>query len=183
MTTGTELEIAAAVLVLAGGAAALLRRPRDRSVALWAPLARLVGGTTRAHVMTGAYQNTPLRARIVGEGTEGSPYAYELTLTPGAQGQNWSLTWTGQKFLGTGEKTWRIKSKDETLAQRLTDAGAAEAVQGWPSTPEINYNAKSGSLEYRDRAGGQYAVPSVEQFEAQLALMSKLASLQRTLNT
>lgn len=183
MTTATEIEIIVGiVVVVAGGAAGWLRRPRDRSVAAWAALAPLVSGATRANVLSGAYEAMPVRARIVGDGSEGNPYAYEVSFAPGPQGQNWSLTWTGQKFLGTGEKTWRVKSKDELLAQRLTDAGAAAALQGWAGTPEITYNAKSGNLEYRDRAEGEYAVPTPEQFRAQLTLLSWLAQMQREIN-
>lgn len=183
MTTGTEVEIVVGiVVVVAGGAAAWLRRPRDRSVGAWAGLTPLVGGTTKNNMMGGAYDGLPLRARIVGDGSEGNPYAYEVSFMPGPQGQNWSLTFTGQKFLGTGDKTWRVKSKDELLAQRLTEAGAAAALQNWPTTPEITYNAKSGNLEYRDRAEGQYAVPTPEQFAEQLTLLSRLAQLQRTTN-
>ncbi len=183
MTTGTEIEIVVGIVVVAaGGAAAWLRRPRDRSIAAWAMLAPLVSGTTRANVLSGTYNGLPMHARIVGDGSEGNPYAYEVSFAPGPQGQNWSLTFTGQKFLGTGEKAWRVKSKDELLAQRLTDAGAASAVQGWPSTPEITYNAKSGNLEYRDRADGEYAVPTPEQFGAHLTLLSRLAQMQREAN-
>jgi len=183
VTTGTEVEIVVGIVaVVAGGAAAWLRRPRDRSVAAWAGLAPLVGGTTRSNVLSGTHDGLPMRARIVGDGSEGNPYAYEVSFMPGPQGQNWTLTFTGQKFLGTGEKTWRVKSKDELLAQRLTEGGAVSAVQDWPSTPEITYNAKSGNLEYRDRAEGEYAVPTPEQFGAQLTLLSRLAQLQRALN-
>lgn len=184
MTTGLEIEIAVAVAAVVGGAIAFVRRrPRDRSVAAWAGLAPLVSGTTRANVLSGTYDGLPARARIVGDGSEGNPYAYEVSFAPGPQGQNWSLTFTGQKFLGTGDKAWRVKSKDETLVQRLTEGGAAFALQGFPSTPEITYNARSGNLEYRDRAEGEYAVPTAEQFEGQLALLARLARLQREVNT
>ncbi len=132
--------------------------------------------------MSGTFDGLPVRARIVGDGSEGNPYAYEVSFMPGSQGQNWSLTFTGQKFLGTGEKTWRVKSKDELLAGRLTEAGASEALQGWPSTPEITYNAKSGNLEYRDRSEGEYAVPAPEQFQAQLTLLSRLVQMHREIN-
>lgn len=145
-------------------------------------LAPLVGGTTRANVLSGTYEGSPMRARIVGDGSEGNPYAYEVSFMPGPQGQNWSLTFTGQKFLGTGEKAWRVKSKDELLAQRLSEAGAAAAMQNWPGTPEITYNAKSGNLEYRDRAEGEYAVPAPGRFEAQLTLLARLAQWQREIN-
>lgn len=182
MITNTEIEIVVAVIAVAGGAAAFLRRPRDRSVAAWALLAPLVGGTTRANVLSGTHDGLPVRARIVGDGSEGNPYAYEVSFAPGAQGSNWSLTFTGQKFLGTGDKAWRVKGKDETLVQKLTEAGAAHAMQGWTSTPEITFNAKSGNLEYRDRAEGEYAVPTLEQFRAQLGLLARLAALQRDIN-
>lgn len=182
MTTGTEIEIALGALALLGGIAALLRKPRDPSVTRWLPLARLVEGTTRQNVMVGVFEGIPLRARIVGSGSEGNPFTYELSFMPGAQGQNWSLTFTGQKFLGTGEKAWRVKSRDETLAGRFAEAGAAQSMQGWPSTPEITYNAKSGNLEYRDRAGGEYALPSVEDFQSQLVLLAKLIAMHRQVN-
>lgn len=182
MTTANEVEIALAVLALAGSGIALLRRPRDRSVAAWSSLAPLVGGATRANVLTGTFQGVPMRARVVGDGSEGNPYAYEVSFAPGPQGQNWSLTFTGQKFLGTGDKAWRVKAKDDLLAQRLTEGGAAAAMQGWPGTPELTYNAKSGNLEYRDRAEGEFAVPTPERFSAQLALLARLSDLQRETN-
>ncbi len=187
MTATTEIEygVSAALVVIAAvlAAARFARKSRNQYGKLWAPLAPLVNGTAHGSRLSGTYQKMPVLARIGGGSDEEAEFFYELTLTPGPAPKDWALSFTGEKFLGTGTKTWRVKSKDDDLRQRLTDAGAAAAVQNWPSHPEITYKGKNGTLHYWKRAEGMYDIPSVEDFQAQLDLLAKLAQFNRQTNT
>jgi hypothetical protein len=184
MTTGIESTIAAtAVIILIGlGAAAQLRKSRNIYGKLWGPLTPLVKGSARDSRLIGTYQGLPIAARIGGDGGETPSYFYELTATPGPAPQDWALSFTGEKFLGTGTKTWRVKSKDDALRQRLTDAGAAAAMQAWSRQPEITFKGKNGTLHYWEKAEGMYDLPSVEAFQAQLDLLTKLSAMNRQAN-
>ena len=104
-------------------------------------------------------------------------------MTPGITAKDWALSYTGEKFLGTGTKTWRVKSRDDDLKLRLTDAGAVTTIQNWSGQPEIAYKSKSGTLHYWQRVSGPYDVPSPEAFQAQLDLLSRLAEINREVNT
>lgn len=187
MTHTTEIELAAGIIVAAVPIVLLiarfLRRANDQYGRLWGPLAALVNGSAQGSRMTGTYQEMPVTARLTGGGEDDAAYYYELTMTPGPAPSDWSLAFTGEKFLGTGTKTWRVKSKDDDLRQRLTDAGAVAAIQDWPSQPDVTYKGKTGVLTYRSRVGGAFDLPSVEQFQAQLDLMARLSKLNTQVNT
>lgn len=187
MTTTTEIEygVIAAVVVLLIVLLVVAIRRKGKNVygKLWLPLIPLVNGSAQGSRLTGTYQGISLTARIGGGGEENPAYHYELTMTPGIAAGDWSLAYTGEKFLGTGAKTWRVKSRDEDLRQRLTDAGAVTAIQSWVDQPEIAYKSKSGTLHYWQRVEGMYDIPTPEQFQQQLDLLAGLAKINRQVNT
>ncbi len=184
-THGIEYGVVAAIVVvlIVLLAVVIARRRRNVYGKLWAPLLPLVNGSARDSRLSGTYRRMPVTARIAGSGDENPSYHYELTLTPGAAAGDWALSHTGEKFLGTGTKTWRVKSKDDALRLRLTEAGAVGAIQNWASQPEITYKSKSGALHYWQRVEGMYSVPSPEEFQAQLDLLARLAEINREANT
>lgn len=178
-----EIETAAIILVLiAAFVVRLIRKPKDRYGKRWEPLAAIIGGSAQGSRLKGSYQGLPIMARIGGEGDETPNYFYEVTVTLGPAPKDWALSFTGEKFLGSGTKAWRIKSKDDDLRTRLADAGAVAAVQDWPNHPEITFKGKTGTLHYWQRASGMYDLPSVEAFQAQLELLAKLSAMNRQAN-
>lgn len=186
MTAAAEIEygVIAAIIILAIVliVIAARRKPRNAYGKLWAPLIPLVNGTAQGSRLLGTYGGMPVAARIAGAGEENPAYHYELTMTAGSAAGDWSLAYTGEKFLGTGAKTWRVKSKDGDLAPRLTEAGAVAAIQQWADQPEISYKAKSGTLHYWQRVDGMRDVPTPEAFQAQLDLLAQLAQINQQAN-
>jgi hypothetical protein len=178
-STSIIVEAAVAAAAIMGGAALAWRalRQRDKFAPAWKPLLAIVGGQSRAGRLTGNFADLPVQARIA-EAGDGAHF-WELSVTPPAGRADWSLTYTGQKFLGSGAKAWRIKSKDDDLASRMNDAGALELIRGWAVYPEIDYKVKSGLLTYREQVDGPYAIPASEPFRAQLDLLIKLAEISR----
>lgn len=133
--------------------------------------------------MTGAYNGMPVQARINAVSSDDSTeYFYELTLTPGAQGKDWALSYTGDKMLGLGAKSWHIKTKDEALQQRLASLGVLDTIQQWPSTPEIVHKARPGTLKYEQQVNSMFALPAPDQFKAQLDLLARLAQINAQAN-
>lgn len=186
MTAAAETEhgVIAAIIVLAVIfiVFAIRRKPRNAYHKLWAPLIPLVHGAAQGSRLSGNYAGMPVTARIAGAGEETPAYHYELTMTPGPSGVDWSLAYTGEKFLGTGAKTWRIKTKDEELCRRLADAGATAAIQAWADQPEIAYKSKSGTLHYWQGVAGMGDVPSPDALQAQLDLLASLAKINKQVN-
>lgn len=158
------------------------RSANNRYGKLWGPLAALVGGKAQGSRLAGTYRGMPVAARITGGG-EDTPFYYELTMTPGPAPQDWSLGFTGEKFLGSGTKAWRVKSKDDGVQRRLSDAGAALAVQNLSGQPDITYKGKNGVLTYRTQTEGAFDLPTADQFKSQLDLLAHLAELNGEANT
>lgn len=186
MTTANEAAIIAVAVVLVILIAFLVvrfvRSANNRYGKLWGPLAAIINGKAQGSRLSGTYRGLPVAARITGGG-EDTPYYYELTMTPGPSPQDWALAYTGEKFLGTGTKAWRVKSKDDGLQRRMTDAGAALAVQTLTGQPDITYKSKNGVLTYRTQTNGAFDIPSLEQFQAQLDLLAQLSELNSKANT
>lgn len=159
------------------------RRANAKYAELWPPLASQVSGTYKSSKMNGSYEGRPIQARINSTSDDNSTtYLYELALTAAPQGKDWALSYTGDKLLGMGQKSWHVKTKDDLLKQRLIDAGAPALVERWDSYPQVSYKAKSGTLKYEQQVGGMHALPAPEQFKAQLELMSRMAQLNSQVN-
>ena len=160
-----------------------MKKANAKYAQLWAPLASVVSGTSKGSKLTGTFNGMPVQARINAVSDDNSTdYFYELVLTPGAQGKDWSLSYTGDKLLGMGAKSWHVKTKDEGLKQRIADGGAMATIQQWPGFPEVTYKAKQGTLKYAIQVNGMYALPSADEFKAQLGLLAGLADVNRQVN-
>lgn len=175
--------LAAVVAAFFGVRAA--RSPRRRFQKQWAALAPQIDGKTQGAALVGTYNGVPVRVRLVPEtGTDTPPAAfYELSFDAGAGGGNWQLLVTGQKFLGGGERGWRVRSNNNELARRLTESGVVDAVQGLPADADVSFTAKSGALLLRQKAESPDAVPAPDVFGQQLTLMDTLAQVNRSVNT
>lgn len=187
MDVGLLIAFAAVVGVIALVVPLVLffnKRNKEKYAQLWAPLATLINGSSTGNTMTGTYNGVPVQAKInaVSDSENSTEYFYQLTVTPGTQGQDWSLAYTGDKLLGMGKKSWHIKTKNEALKQRLTESGAVAALEQWGSYPEVAYKAKQGTLKYETKVNGMFSLPSIEQFQAQLELMQHLAQTNRQVN-
>ena len=64
-------------------------------------------------------------------------------------------------------------------APRLSATGAVDAIRAWPSQPEVTYKSRGGTLHYWQRVEGMYAVPTPDEFRAQLELLARLARINR----
>jgi hypothetical protein len=186
-----------------------LKSADKRFAQLWPALAPAVGGTSgtnfKSNTMTGAYEGRSVVARTVNEralakardartaavlrseGVDvyaqgGLNYFFELAMTVGSQGKDWSLQYGGEGFFGGGEQAWHIQSKDEILKQSFTEQGAASMMQSWKVGDTVKYKAGPGVLTYRTAIANQYALPTPEEFKVQLALLSHLAGLNKQLN-
>jgi hypothetical protein len=150
---------------------------------LWAPLAGVIGGSSKGSKLSGTFERMPVEARISATGDESATeYFYELTMTPGPQGKDWGLYYIGDHLLGMGPKSWHLKTKDDALKQRLSGAGVLQAIEQWAGYPAVSYKAKRGTLKYCAKVKNMYAIPGVDEFRAQLALLVRLAEANRQAN-
>jgi hypothetical protein len=187
MNTGLVI----AVIAIVGMVALLVpliiwfnKRANQKYAALWATLSGAVNGASKGNTLTGSYNGMPVQAKIrsQSDGDNSTDYYYELTITPGMQGKDWSLSYTGDKMLGFGAKSWHVKTRDEALKQRLIEAGVANSMAAWQGAPDVSYKAKGGALKYETQVNGMFAIPSLEQFTAQLDLLTRLAQVNQQVN-
>lgn len=52
----------------------------------------------------------------------------------------------------------------------------------WQNAPDVSYKAKQGALRYETKVNGMFAIPSLEQFTAQLDLLARLAQVNQQVN-
>ena len=161
----------------------IVKRSNAKYAQLWPALASMVDGTFKSSKMTGTYNGMPVQARINAVSNDNSTeYFYELTLTPGAQGKDWALSYTGDKLLGLGEKHWHIKTKDHALEQRLSALGVIDLIEDWRGHPNVTYKSKHGILKYETRVHNAFELPAPDQFKAQLDLLARLAQINAQAN-
>ncbi len=159
-----------------------LKKANAKYAQLWAPLAGFVSGTSKGSKLTGTFNSMPVQARINAVSDDNSTdYFYELVVTPGAQGKDWSLSYTGDKLLGMGAKSWHVKTKDDGLKQRLAES-VLPTLEQWPSFPEITYKAKGGTLKYAIKVKSMYAIPGLDEFKQELELLARLGEINRQVN-
>ncbi|MDP9310293.1 MAG: hypothetical protein M3R24_05280 [Chloroflexota bacterium] len=159
-----------------------LKKANAKYAQLWAPLASFVSGTSKGSKLTGTFNSMPVQARINAVSDDNSTdYFYELVVTPGAQGKDWSLSYTGDKLLGMGAKSWHVKTKDDGLKQRLAES-VLPTLEQWPSFPEITYKAKGGTLKYAIKVKSMYAIPGLDEFKQELELLARLGEINRQVN-
>jgi hypothetical protein len=159
------------------------RKSNAEYAKLWGRIAGLVNGTSKGSRMTGTYQGTQVNAELkpIFDDDE-TTYYYELSMTPGGRGQDWSVRYGGEKLFGSGKQHWHVKTKDDALKGRLVAAHVLELVAVRPQHTEVKYKAKLGMLVYQESARNARDVPAPEQFKAQLELLARLADVNRQVN-
>ena len=159
------------------------RKTNAKYAELWGRIAGLVNGTSKGSQMIGTYMGAMVEARIKSfSDDDETTYYYELSLTPGGRGQDWSVNYGGEKLLGFGEKRWHVKAKDDALKDRLVAARVVELVAVRPQHSNVSYKAKRGVLVYHETLRSGFDVPAPEEFKAQLELLGRLAEVNRQVN-
>jgi hypothetical protein len=153
-----------------------------RLAVLWTPNTKLVKGTFsrfRAK-LSGTYQDRPVMAYLGNEGGGGPDdfgpktysYTVRMTVPPGAE--DWAVVFSVAR---KGEPpAWNLRAKPAP-AERLKTAGLLTAVEGAPRNWRLRYRAGSGRLEISIAGVGMYFCPDLGTFQAQLDLLSRLASI------
>lgn len=187
MDTGIVIAVVVVVAVIALVVPLIIwfnKRNNAKYDQLWPSLAPLVNGTAKGNTLSGTYNGMPVQARVktVSDSDNSTEYYYELALTQAGQGKDWALNYGGDKLLGMGKKAWHVKTRDEALKQRLTDAGALALVEQWPGYPDVAYKAKTGTLQYTTQVKTMFAIPAPDEFRAQLDLLNNLAQINQQTN-
>ena len=147
----------------------------------WPQLTQLIGGTYRRGKLSGNYQGRQVTASLQNHGDEGDLYFYHLKLKVPIKGFDWTIRFGPTSFLDP-TKLWHIKSSEEALKQRLTEAGALELVKQAAGQPQVRYRADKGTLEYEIYVGERTYAPTPDEFERQLNLLTQIAALNEELN-
>ncbi|MFL6211524.1 MAG: hypothetical protein ACJ74W_21930 [Pyrinomonadaceae bacterium] len=147
----------------------------------WAHVVSLIGGTERRGKISGSYQGRAVEVFLADHGDETTFYYYHLRLKVPIRGFDWTIRFDTTTFLDP-TKRWHIKSSEEALKQKLTDAGALELVKQAAGRPDVRYRADKGTLEYERYVGEDTYVPTPDEFAAQLNLLTRLADLNEELN-
>jgi hypothetical protein len=156
--------------------------PRPSRQAAWAHVLRRIGGTVgRRGQISGSHEGRPLEIFLQAYDEDAMFYCYLLRLKIPIQGFDWTIKCDTTTFLDPTQR-WHLKSSEEALVRKLTEAGAVELVKQDAARPEVRYRADKGTLEYSDIVNDDTYVPTPAEFEAQLNLLLRLADLNKELN-
>ena len=157
-----------------------LKRSYAKYAQLWSEISGIVDGKPNGNKMSGTYAGMPVAARVDSiTGDTSTSYFFEVVMTTPAHGKDWSVEYGGQGLLGRGQRSWYIKTKDETLKQRLETAGVVAAMETWSQGVTVAYKAKSGALTFRSPVNSAFGIASPDQFTAQLDLLQRLARVSQ----
>jgi len=191
--------VLAIFLAAAFGAGRLLSRFKDgRFSAAWGPLVPLIGGTVAGDGggaatswLSGTYRGAQVRASMVPDrnryqDNSGQRYNYfdvALLEIPGRQ--DWSILFHTQ-VMGLGQSGWQISAADAALEERLRAQNVLDLLErlgpsGLPRQAPLEYSARSGTLLYREDAGGQW-IPTPQRFQETLDVLLALAAINAQVN-
>jgi hypothetical protein len=108
-------------------------------------------------------------------------YFYHLRLRVPLKGFDWKIYFAKTNLVDPS-KCWFIKTNNELLKERLTDAGTIALVSERPEHPEVSYRADRGTLDLQFYVDDDEYVPAAEDLQSQLNLMTRLADLNEKLN-
>ncbi len=175
--------VAAVVAACAWFVVWFVKRSNAKYAAHWATVAPLVQGSYKGSTLTGTYEGMAVKAQMksVSSQESSTEHYFQLTLTGTSGGKDWSLRYGTGGLLG-GRKGWEIKAKDDGLERRLSDAAVVATIEAWARYPAIAYRAKSGALEYKERARGMFDLPDAATLKGQLELLARLHEVNRQVN-
>jgi len=159
----------------------VVRRDRtaDRQAA-WKHVVDAIDGSYKGSKICGTYQGKSVEVFLNDGGYEIPSYSYFLRLKTSIQGFDWNMKADVTSSTDTA-KSRNIQTDDKGLKQRLNDAGAVELVDSVSTKAQLRYRADKGTLEYQMGVADSY-VPTSEEFQTQLNLLTKLAELNEKLN-
>ena len=79
-------------------------------------------------------------------------------------------------------KCWFIKTNNEPLKERLTEAGVVALVSERSEHLEVSYRADRGTLDLQFYVDDDEYVPAAEDLQSQLILITRLADLNEKLD-
>lgn len=159
-----------------------------------APLAPLIDGAVdrKSACIIGAYQGRKIRAYYspkenVGSGESATwinAFHIEVLDLPGKQ--DWDIHFMRTGMFGQGAKRLSIGVRDDELGKRLYGCGVIAHVAGVSSPSDsyvtVKYDTRRKILTYTDDISPK-SIPTREQFEAQLALTARLATINEQVNS
>jgi len=166
-----------------------------RSGYLLAPLAPMIGGHVERGRLVGTYEGLPVQVffdpqRSVGSSGSGSStssrmnaFSIAIPQLPGAA--DWRLQFHVTGTFGQGGRELGFGMADESLRQRLEEAGVIADV-GAVSSPTLSYvtvqyESRTQTLTYTDDVSPS-RVPNLARFAVHLALVARLAALNARVN-
>jgi len=180
----TTFLIVLVIVILGAGILAIVtaRRPPapDRQAA-WSHVTKSVAGAWERSKLCGNYQGRPVEIFVSDHSHELPLYFYHLRLRVPLKGFDWKIYFAKTNLVDPS-KCWFIKTNNEPLKERLTDAGAIVLVSERPEHPEVSYRADRGTLELQFYVDDDEYVPAAEDLQSQLNLMTRLADLNEKLN-
>jgi hypothetical protein len=147
----------------------------------WEHVRDAIGGAHQGTKICGTHQGYPVEVFLSRVGDEVEIYRYYLRFKVPIQGFDWTIILDSTRFFDP-EKPWQIKSDDEALKLRLVEAGAVALVKNVSSNAQVRYRADKGTLEYQILARADSYVPTADEFQMQLNLLTTLAELNTGLN-
>jgi hypothetical protein len=160
---------------------------------LISPLAPLIDGTVdyKTSCIRGTYQGRTICAyyspkQNIGSGESATWInAFHIEVLDLTGKYDWDIHFMRTGMFGQGDRRLFIGVRDEELGERLYDAGVLDQV-GRVSSPTdsyvtVRYETRRNVLTYTDDVSPK-KIPSREQFEAQLALAARLATLNQQVN-
>lgn len=151
----------------------------------------LIAGAAQGQNLVGTYAGNRVVASIVAQaGTSDgdgdgrtNEYYFLTTFAAGPASADWSLAYQGDGLLHSGQKSWHLKTKDQELEMRLTEAGVLAAVAPWiDGAPTITYHAKDGSLTATSPRSFKKTWPTAAVFGSYLAALAALVDCNRKAN-
>ena len=171
------------------------RSNRARHAEVFATIAPAIDGEVVASDrLEGRWSTYSVEVGLGGSSTIGmdAHACHTVTLHVGSGGCAWSVR-HGRRPGAWRWRRWYVKSRNQAVAQTLESLGAptlvahryrhVEPFSAELETPRIHYDADRGRLSYVVvAAGGRMTSLTLEQFQAQLDLLGRLAELDRQAN-
>jgi len=155
----------------------VVRRDKTRErKAAWRHVVEAIEGTYQDTKIRGTHQGKSVEVFLNNGGYEIDIYSYFIRLKVPIQGFDWRVDFIAHS------RTLEIRSDEEELKDKLAEAGLITLIQSVSGHPQVRYRADKGTIEYEMLVGDDSYVPSADEFQTQLNLLTQLAELNSKLN-